>query len=691
MRMARCTSHSVDLLILRIHLGRIQESSTLNLVEDYVRFVLTFFEIINTSALHIYHSALPLSPRTSITHEMYNKHASPLVRIVRGTLPDSWERVVATANLGDALHDAVWSPCNKFIAVTKFQSVELLDAVTLGRLCIFKTPRIPEQLGFSPDSRFLTVHVDKTIISWDLQTGGQLGIITSYVDMLAMQHFSFKHSKDGEMVAAAYVSQDYDKYDVSSFFIDIDDVPIYTFIYTYDLLSARRVGSCRIPEGQIIHPIWTHDEHFRFATVHPDSIRIWQSSFALEHPPIEVTSLPVPDRITDAKRFMFLPSLSRLAFVLGGTIQVWDPKTPKPLLKSELTLKPKPSWDPRLYDPPCGSFNSDGRFFACTNIAGEVCIWKESPAGYLLHQQLPFFDSKAPRLSPNGESIIKIRNSEIRRWHTRDQVHPLPISTKGSRRGNSILTFSSNENFAAFGQRKEKTVTIIDLQSGEPRWIANVGVKIDCLRMAGSTVVLAGEEKIVTWNLPGGDSDFNASINDGIRTTVLHNLSEDQKISVLIHMSISSNLSRITVARSLLGQLYSWVEVYNVSTGLCLARVKTRGSMRPRFTQDGREVWVDRGNLSEKWSRCEITEDSKSGAIELKLQSFPHSKHEIFLESSSGYTVTDSSWVLSPSQKRLLWLPHRWRLDEWNMAWGGRFLGLKNDELSEVVILEFLE
>ena len=614
---------------------------------------------------------------------MYKKHASPLVRVVQG-MPDSWERVIATATFRYAVDDAVWSPCNRFIAVTKARSVELLDAVTLDRLRVFKQeyPLDYHCLGFSPDSRFLTLCTGKEFISLDLQTGGPLGTTPSALGHEDTVPISLTHSKDGKVAAVAYrflkFAHNDDKYN--------------TFICTYDLLSQERVGCCHVSEGRTIPPIWTHDGYLRLATIDQRSIRIWQSSFTLEHPPVEVTSLPIPDGITDPDQFLFLPSLSRLAFVLGDTIQVWDLKTLKLLLKSEPA--PDPKTKQQLLYPTRSSFSSDGRFFAYTNTAGEVCVWKESPAGYLLHQRLPFPGSAfypRPRLSPNGESIITILGSKIHRWHTRDQDLSLPsVSTKDSGHHIFTLGFSADEKLAAFARRKENTVTIIDLQSGEPRWIPDVGVEIDCLGMARSAVVLVGGEKIVTWNLPGGDSAFNTSINDSVRTTVLHHSSKPPSLGTPTHMSITPVFSRIIVARFPPLLFNSGLEVYDVSTGLCLARTMTRSVMRPLFTQDGREVWVGYG-FSGEWEQLEIIEDSESGAIELRLQLISTLQREGFRESSSGYEVTDGGWVLSPSQKRLLWLPHRWRSDGQDRAWDGRFLGLLHSELSEVVVLECLE
>ena len=609
---------------------------------------------------------------------MYKNHTSPLARAVQG-IPDSWEPVVATATFSGLLCDAVWSPCNRFIAVAKEQSVEVLDAVTLSRLSIFDqnapySTRYLQQLGFTPDGRCLTLCVDGALISWDLWTGSPLGIIPLKPEYSRDKPFSFKYSRDGKLIAVAYKPMD--RYD--------DDDGYSSSICTYDHHSGRHVASHSFPEERIIHPMWTHDEYLRFATIDPESVRIWQSPFTLEPPPVEVASFPVPDGIIDAKRLLFLPTPPQLAFVLRDTIQVWDLKAPKLLLKSEVTLGLNKAFPPR------GSFSSDGRFFAYTTSGEGVHVWKESPTGYLPYQQLPFFTEfpkVAPQLSPNIESIIVSLDSKIHRLHTRDQVPSLPsVSTRDSRRCDFTLGFSPDENLAAFARQYEHTVTIIDLKSGEPKWNTDVGLEIGCVGMARGTVIVVGEDSIVTWNLPGGDRTFNASINDMVRSTILDPSSPSCNIGLPWHMSISPDLSRVTVMRTDAIYGFGSLEVNDLSTGSCLAKINTMAQLSPRFTRDGHEVWAD--SFGEQY---EIIEDGKPDAIEPKIRHIPHQTLGPFQESSRGYTVTDGEWVISPSQKRLLWLPHRWRMGEWRRVWSGRFLGLLDGELSEVVVLEFLE
>ena len=69
--------------ISKTYLDCIEASPTLNLVNDYFRFVIESFEVINTSASHIYHSALFLSPKTSIVRSLYEQYGRPLVRVVQ--------------------------------------------------------------------------------------------------------------------------------------------------------------------------------------------------------------------------------------------------------------------------------------------------------------------------------------------------------------------------------------------------------------------------------------------------------------------------------------------------------------------------------------------------------------------------------------------------------------------------------
>ena len=146
------------------------------------------------------------------------------------------------------------------------------------------------------------------------------------------------------------------------------------------------------------------------------------------------------------------------------------------------------------------------------------------------------------------------------------------------------------------------------------------------------------------------------------------------------------DLSRVVVTR-IDKDLNGSLEVYDVSTGSCLARVGTIYRLSPHFTRDGREVWT--WNFHSSLGHGEAREIIKGGIFGVIVQDV---YGEVLSESSRGYAVTDDWWVLSPSKKRLLWLPHRWRMGEWNRAWGGRFLGLLNGELlSEVVVLEFLE
>ena len=626
------------------------------------------------------------------------------MRIVKG-LPLSWEPIVATIYLGQSMLGIVWSPCNEFIAVRTNGWVVVLDAATLNQLDTFKCPPLSKHshLSFSPDSCSLTLLTDKELISWDLQTGGRLSEISTGLRGESFPPVdSFTYSRDGKMVAVACKRVGFK-------------------VYTFDLPSRTVLGPLIVPDGQLVTPIWTHDKYLRFATIHPGSITIWEVEFTLKHPPTKVESFPIPDEVVDGDDFLFLPVPYRLALTLTGTIQVWDVKASKLLLKSEVM---QTAYSPLMY-----SFSSDGRHFASATDAGEVRVWKESPTGYALHQQSPFLLEflQRPLLSPNGRSIVFPFDRTINLWHTRDPLlsHPSSLPEACSQ-NDFVLTFSPNEKSAAFAQSGGNTVTILDLQSSDLRLAINTGMKVECLGMAGDTVVIVDKEKIATWNVPGGDRTFNASINDSVRTVTLdHSPPSRYPASFRAFLSLSPNLNHIAVVwesafsrngleihgmptgtclastTSLSTDLNHIVvvgesefsrnslEIHDVPTGTFLASTTSGGLSQPRFTRDGREVWMPLSrSLKKGW---EIIEDNESGAMELEpLEETLHPSNTFLWQSLRGYEVTDDGWVLSPTGKRLLWLPHRWRSDQEYRVWSGRFLGLSH-RLSEVVILEFPE
>ena len=588
-------------------------------------------------------------------------------------LPSSWDPIAATLYSEIVLRDTIWSPSNRVIAIVDERSVVTLDATTLSRLDTFSIPSqylddSNRQLSLSPDGHRLTLIGGGGLISWDLQTGGPLGAIPSGLEREKnLFTFSSTYSEDGKVFAAAYSTLNRST---------INSDALITFIRTYDLFGTETGPHCT-PKGLIIPPIWTHEEHIRFVTINPGSVAISEVEFTLKNPPVEVETLPIADKIIDGKRFLFLPSLSRLAFTLKDTIQVWDAKAAKLLLKSELSSNAYPT------NIPIGSFSSDGRFFAHVDRSGVARVWKESPAGYVLHQKLPFVTSIfsiEPRLSPSGESIFMSPDSRaFHLWHTRDQIPSLPSVPAGDIFDNNFtLVFSPDERFAAFARQGGNVVTIFDPLTGDLQLAIDTNMGVVCLGMTGSALIVVGEEKIVTWDLPGGDCAFDASINNSVRTTTLH-----RNQGTPTRGSISPDYSRIAVLSK--PQTLHHLQIYDISTGRCLASAEVAYTPWVGFIRDGYEVWTTSG----AWK---IIEDSGSGPIRLEPQYEIMYPSGVFpWESRRGYEVTDDGWVLSATQKRLLWLPHRWRSMAWQSVWSGRFLGLLQSGLSEIVILEFPE
>ena len=97
-------------------------------------------------------------------------------------------------------------------------------------------------------------------------------------------------------------------------------------------------------------------------------------------------------------------------------------------------------------------------------------------------------------------------------WSTNDQILP-HLSNSNPETGHFILEISPNKTLAAFAQKYGQTATVFDLDSGCSKLIIDVDMDIECLRVTETAIVITDLEKIVTWNIPSGNSTLNARVN----------------------------------------------------------------------------------------------------------------------------------------------------------------------------------
>ena len=581
---------------------------------------------------------------------LYQQYAHPLARVVQG-LPVSWDPVVTTASAKHLHGTYVWSPCNKFIAVPKDGGVQILDAVTLEQLNTLNYPDSSKYgwLSFSPNGHFLTQFSKEKVASWDFQTGDLVCTILSELQLSTVILVSSTYSMDGKMFAILYESDS------------------HSVITTYNLLSGTCTNSHCVLDGHVIAPIWTCGEYFRFTVVKPGSVTIWEAEFYLIDTPTKVETLPVPDKIARARAYLFLPTLSRLAFTLQDTILVWDTKVSKFLLNSgPISLQD--------FNPPHLSeavFSSDGHFFIYLTGHREVYVWKKSLTCYVLHQKLTISGNSmcpTPFISPSGRSVIMDIESIIHLCHTQDQI---PFSTHAPIYHPFTLGFSPQNEWAAFAQFRGKTVTVLHLQFDHPQLVIDTDIIVEHLKLTESTIVIAGGNKVAAYNLPAGNSTSNPrmDIGDSVQAITLDNISEV--------FSISPNLNYIACRPEKPND--DKFEVYELSTVKCIVDATLLNWVHDAwFTLDGHTVWAE--HVDGCPSGWKIIQDSESGVTKLELLD-PHvspQERSPWESSACGYQIVDDVWVLSPTQKQLLWLPPQWRTYKGYRVWNGNFLGLRH-------------
>ena len=567
------------------------------------------------------------------------------------------------------IKSVVWSPCNRLIAITwdNAGTVDVLDSATLQRLQTLNFPLdvSPESrvLVFSPDSRILTYSSEgfgdpqgrrPLVVNWDLQTGGAPSVIWWQEPAQGYRGAaSITYSANGEMVGV----------------VCRINYARGIIIFVYDVASGVPMHSHSLDDAILLKMhIWTHGESLRFATANARTITIWEVGFIPGATLTEVETFPAPVDFdgTPPEDAQLHPAPYRLAFVSQGRILVWDVRNSRYLLDCA---------DAKFH--PQMSFSSDGRFFACSTVGLDIYLWKESPAGYMLHGT---FTSNTycpqPLLAGNGKSIVTPGGANTIQLRRTESVITPPSNTlirTPQLTKDFILDFSSDGTLAVVARQSESTAAVLSLRSGVPQLSIDSNMEVYGLRVIGNAVVVIGQQKVITWDLPAGDCVPGARVGLEDSSSTIH-LASGHRFT--FGASISPDSRHIAV-------IDNWeICIHSASTGELLWKKGQSGRI-PWFSPDGCKVWCvwDCGG-AEVWNVSGGRKVSGPFAvIEHPSEGYPWG-------SSCGYRVTDDWWVLSPDGERLLMFPPTWQSHPIHRVWKGKFLALLHCGLLEPVILE---
>ena len=557
--------------------------------------------------------------------------------------------------------------------------MDILDPATLQRLQSLEfrpgEDAHPRASAFSLDTRMLTsiFGYDRRdtrafVVSWDLQTGGVVSAIER--EGPKIRWASITYSMNVKMVAV------FSKHTTSAT-ISIYNVVTGAYVHDVDPLGSSNPDP--VLRASYVYQIWAYGESIRFATPEPTGITIWEVGFAPGATPTQIETISIPCTTTffpnirsqDIRVAEFHPASHRLAFYgPKETLLVWDVRTSKSLL--------------HLSDIDYHNFSPDGRFLACT-VGPKACLWKESPTGYTLFGTFTPATYPIPHFSPDGQSIVTFLSYQIQLWDTKSIATATSgILVQALQRTNRgfLLEFLPDRPLAVTTRKEDKTVTVFDLESGVPRLTIDTSIEVYGLRSIGNTIIVIGDEKVITWNLPEGNFFPCAGMNvkDSTRTI---NFRNKDIMDFSAAASVSLDLRYIAIVGG--DENGNFLDVYCVSTGQNIRRETWATALW--FAPGEREIWC----VDEDEDEAEDVFTISRGALHRAeaVADIGDGRWGCPWGSSCGYEVRDDGWIIGAGGDRLLMLPPLWQPGrKVNRVWNGKYLALLSSELPEPVILE---
>ena len=423
-----------------------------------------FFEVINVSAAHIYHSALELCPMSSIVRRLYHYQRITRSPVIIGT-PESWAQTIAIAGKDHSYGLCAWSPCGQFVAAQTCGAVEIRNQLTLELITTLQpaetTTRLTGPLAYSPDGRSIACASNTAIIIWDIQTGGVAKEIKC-----GPNHISLVWSPDGRALCT----------------IDSEDQETFV-VRTYDVSSGTTLSPGTLQSEDNPH-LWTDDESFWVMMTargshHHDTIGIFKVGPTLTEIRSFTFSLP---RHSGAGIKSFSPATYRISTSYNLTLRILDIRNKECLLDGV-----------GCFLSHC--FSSDGSLFAASQEnsvhiwkygSGRYTLWREFQCRGLSDSPLQFSPTSSSLLGHSGDILQVLR------------LHELPAALQN--RSLQYMGLSRSGARVATASRRGNTVKIIDLVQ-TPLQFIDTDVAIEGLVLTGNVLFVAGSGQLVAWLL----------------------------------------------------------------------------------------------------------------------------------------------------------------------------------------------